>query len=116
MAPNLYLVFSKPPSGISESEYDAWYEHHARENIVSPGFLSARRYAITPARDAPVPFSHLALYEYEGEMSTWRTDLTKRIEEGGIVLPEWFGEIAFASWDCTPVSERAEPERAGGRR
>ena len=49
-----------------------WYEDHARENIESPGFLSARRFAVTPARDNATRLTHLALYEYEGEMERWR--------------------------------------------
>src|SRR2546428_13282 len=98
MPDNLYLVFSKPPEELSAAEYDRWYDHHVRENIVSPGFFSARRFAIQPAREEPVAFSHLALYEYGGEMSRWRTDLTRRIETGEIVLPEWFGGIRFSSW------------------
>ena len=110
MPDNLYLVFSKPPAGVSAEEYDRWYDLHVRENIVSPGFLSARRYHVSTARDEP-PFSHLALYEYEGEMQTWRTDLTRRIELREIVLPEWFGEITFGSWDCKPLTDRIEPVR-----
>lgn len=116
MPRNLYLVFSKPPEGLPEAEYLAWYDAHARENIVSPGFLSATRYAVRPAREEPVPFSHLALYEYEGEASAWRADLTRRIEAGEIVLPEWFGEITFGSWECAPLGDRVEPERGGGGR
>lgn len=115
MPPNLYLVFSKPPDSVSAEEYDRWYDLHVRENIVSPGFLSAQRYAITPARDAPVPFSHLALYEYEGELSTWRTDLDRRLATGEITLPEWFPQITFGSWDCRPLTDRILPERPGGR-
>lgn len=113
---NRYLVFSKPPEGLSASEYDRWYDLHVRENIVSPGFVSARRFAVTPATGTPGPFTHLALYEYAGEMSTWRTDLTARIESREIVLPDWFPEIQFGSWDCRPLSGLIEPVRpATGR-
>jgi len=109
---NLYLVFSKPPDSVSPEEYDRWYDHHVRENIVSPGFLSARRFRLEPTRaDEPVRYVHLALYEYEGEMSVWRTDLTRRIESGDVVLPEWFGGITFSSWDCHPIGGRIEPVR-----
>jgi len=111
MAPNLYLVLSKPPESLPPEEYDRWYDLHVRENIVSPGFASARRYELEPSRDEPVAFSHLALYEYEGDMSTWRTDLTKRIETGDVVLPEWFPQIRFSSWAALPLSERIEPVR-----
>jgi hypothetical protein len=117
MPQNLYLVFSKPPEGISAEEYDRWYDHHVRENIVSPGFTSAKRFAVDPVPDAPVPFSHLALYEYEGEdQSVWRADLTRRVETGEIVLPEWFGQIHFGSWDCKPIGQRVEPVRGGAGR
>ena len=112
MPDNLYLVFSKPPEGVSTQEYDRWYHHHVRENIVSPGFLSAQRFALEPVPEKPpMPFSHLALYEYAGDMSVWRTDLTRRIEAGEIVLPEWFPKIHFGSWNCLPVDDRAEPVR-----
>jgi hypothetical protein len=111
MPDNLYLVLSKPPEHVSPEEYDRWYHHHVRENILSPGFRSASRFSLDPARDESVPFSHLALYEYEGEMSVWRTDLTKRIESGEIVLPEWFPEIRFSSWDCRPLEGPVQPER-----
>jgi hypothetical protein len=111
MAPNLYLVLSKPPDGLPPEEYHRWYDLHVRENIVSPGFLGARRYALEPSQEERVVHRHLALYEYEGDMSTWRTDLTRRIDSGEIVLPEWFPEITFSSWAATPLSDRIEPER-----
>jgi hypothetical protein len=113
MSTNLYLVFSKPPDGVSPGEYDRWYHAHVRENIVSPGFLSARRFSIEPVPEETVPFDHLALYEYEGDMGTWRTDLTKRIDTGDIVLPDWFPRIRFGSWNCSPIDDRAEPVRPG---
>jgi tRNA A37 threonylcarbamoyladenosine biosynthesis protein TsaE len=106
---NLYLVFSRPPDGVSDDEYQRWYDLHARENIQSPGFVSTRRYAITPSRGDDKALSHLALYEYEGEQRVWREDLDRRILEGRIDLPEWFGEITFQSWDCAPLSDRIEP-------
>jgi hypothetical protein len=107
---NLYLVFSKPPDGVSAAEYDRWYDLHVRENIVSPGFVSARRFEVTPAREE-TPFTHLALYEYAGELSVWRTDLTRRIESGEIVLPDWFPQITFGSWSARPLTGRIEPVR-----
>jgi hypothetical protein len=111
MRENLYLVLSKPPEGLAPEEYDRWYDLHVRENIVSPGFLSARRFALDPSRDEPVGYSHLALYEYEGDMSVWRGDLTRRIESGDVVLPEWFPQIRFSSWSALPLSDRIEPVR-----
>jgi tRNA A37 threonylcarbamoyladenosine biosynthesis protein TsaE len=106
---NLYLVFSKPPSRVSGEEYQRWYDLHARENIQSPGFVSARRYAVEPSRGDGEPLTHLALYEYEGEQHVWRDDLDRRLGQGQIQLPEWFGDITFQSFDCSAVSDRIEP-------
>jgi tRNA A37 threonylcarbamoyladenosine biosynthesis protein TsaE len=111
VSPNLYLVLSQPPDALSAEEYDRWYDLHVRENIVSPGFVSARRYELEPSRDEPVPYRHLALYEYEGDMSVWRTDLTRRIETGDVVLPEWFSGIRFSSWSARPLTDRIAPVR-----
>ena len=48
MSKSLYLVFSKPPEGVTSDEYDRWYHGHVRENIETKGFLSAERYALKP--------------------------------------------------------------------
>jgi hypothetical protein len=113
MAPNVYLVFSKRPESVSAEEYDRWYEAHAQENIESPRFLSARRYAVTPATGTPGPFEHLSLYEYEGTQDEWREDLDRRIASKEIDLPPWFPQIQFGAWDCSPVSGLLTPARLG---
>jgi tRNA A37 threonylcarbamoyladenosine biosynthesis protein TsaE len=108
VAKKLYLVFSRPPERISEDEYLRWYEEHARENIESPGFISTQRYSVRPSRGDATPLTHLALYEYEGDEADWRADLERRMAEGEIVLPEWFDEITFESWDCSALTDRIE--------
>jgi hypothetical protein len=112
MTNNLYLVFSEKPDHIGVEDYHRWYALHAQENIESPRFVSAQRYSIQEivnSRPVGVP-QHLALYEYEGDMAEWRTDLTRRIETGAVVLPPWFKEIKFRSWDCTPVGGLLRPQ------
>jgi hypothetical protein len=111
VAPNLYLVFSKRPEAISAADYDRWYEAHAQENIESPGFLNARRFDVAPATGNPGPFEHLAVYEYEGPQEQWRSDLDRRIAGGDVALPEWFPQIQFGAWDCTPASGLLTPAR-----
>ena len=106
MPPNLYLVLSKRPDGVSAEEYDRWYHAHARENIETPGFLSTRRYALAPGRSDAPDFEHLALYEYEGDYDPIGRGLRERIGRGEIVLPDWFGEIRFGSWKAVPVDDR----------
>jgi hypothetical protein len=113
MTNNLYLVFSQKPDEISQDDYHRWYVDHAQENIESPGFLSAQRYVVKEiARSEPTGVErHLALYEYEGDMSRWRTDLTRRVETGAIALPDWFPRIQFQSWACEPVGDLLRPKR-----
>jgi hypothetical protein len=110
VATNLYLVFSKRPETIPADEYDRWYEEHAQENIESPGFVNARRFSVNQVNGPAQPFEHLAVYEFEGEMARWRTDLTRRIENRDVVLPEWFPQIQFGSWECSPVSGLLQPK------
>lgn len=109
----IYLVFSKPPDGLTQEEYDDWYERHVRQNILSPGFISGQRFTLSPGGDAPTDFSHLALYEYEGDSTeVWLPDLMNRIATGEIDLPPWFDQIRFATWDCSPLSDRIEAANA----
>ena len=113
MATNVYLVLSKRPEAISARDYDRWYEAHAQENIESPGFLSARRFNITPQRGNEGPFEHLALYEYEGTEEQWRTS-ERAHRERRLKLPEWFPQITFGGWDCEPASGLLKPARLAG--
>ena len=110
---NLYLVFSRKPDRISRDDYHEWYVKHAQENIESTGFVDAQRYVIreVEAGKEVGDEQHLALYHYEGDMSIWRNDLTRRIEEGDVVLPDFFKEIEFRSWNCTPVGDLLKPTR-----
>ncbi|MBI5090720.1 MAG: hypothetical protein HZB15_18170 [Actinobacteria bacterium] len=112
MSRNLYLVFSEKPESLTTDEYHRWYVDHAQENIESPGFVSAQRYVVQEiANSEPVgPEEHLSLYEYEGDMSTWRTDLTRRIKEGDVVLPDFFKDIKFMSFRCEPTGGLLVPK------
>ena len=113
MTNNVYLVFSEKPEQISDDDYHAWYTDHAQENIESPGFVSAQRYRIREVRDGQASDAeqHLSIYEYEGSMSTWRTDLSARIARGDIQLPDWFKQIKFRSWSCEPTGALLLPKR-----
>ena len=132
MSHSLYLILSKPPAEISPDEYERWYHHHVRENIVVPGFLGAQRFAIervmagslvAPGRfeqtsdqpAAPINFTHLAAYEYTGDIQKLRAALFKRIEAGEAPLPKWFRQIEFETWNCRPIEERVEPAAYSGR-
>jgi len=129
---NLYLVFSGPPEGVSAEEYDRWYHHHVRENIVVPGFIAGQRFAISQtmsgSRVAPgtfdsdvgdpregETFTHLAVYEYDGRtVDELRRDLFARIESGETVLPAWFDRVHFMTWDCRAIEDRVVAEPVPG--
>jgi len=128
MPNNLYLVFSGPPDGVSAEEYERWYHQHVRENILVPGFSAGQRFAIAQTmsgsrvasgtfdsdvgeRNEPAPFTHLALYEYDGRtIDELRHDLFARIESGETILPEWFDRVHFMTWDCKAIEDRVVPE------
>lgn len=112
MSNNLYLVFSEKPDHISVADYHSWYADHAQENIESPRFVSAQRYIVQAiANGEPVGGEHhLALYEYEGDMDEWRSDLTRRIQSGDVVLRDFHKQIKFESWRCTPTGGLLTPK------
>jgi hypothetical protein len=77
--------------------------------------LQLRRYGWSAGLPLSVlmNFEHLAVYEYEGPQEQWRSDLDARIASGDVKLPEWFPQIRFGSWDCTPASGLLTPARPG---
>jgi len=64
-----FLAFTNPAPG-KEDEYNAWYEeHHLKDVINCPGFVSARRFRLATTQFqfntvAPA-YRYLALYEIE---------------------------------------------------
>ena len=42
MSRYVHLVFSDPPAGVSDDEFNVWYDEHVQEILAVPGFdLSA---------------------------------------------------------------------------
>ena len=100
MTENVYLVFSKPPEWLAADEFDRWYEEHAGEIVAVEGYDAARRFALHAAvgSTSPTMYSHLALYAISGEPAEVAARLEREIQDGSIVLPDWFGEVRFASF------------------
>ena len=122
--PNRYVVFSKPPEGLSWEEYDKWYYDHCRENIRTPGFREVSRFKVNPvvvgkgvgpSRSAVDPdtilYNHLAVFDFDGDIADVRAHLNQRVQSGDIVLPPWFNNVPFATWNAVPIEERVLPER-----
>ncbi len=124
MARSLHIVLSRPPEGVTEEEFDRWYEAHLPEILAAPGFVSAQRYRLQPVvedPDAHVPFGYLALYEVEGDPDVALAELAKlglgskdayaerkELDASGPELPAWWADVRFASWNCIPIGERVE--------
>lgn len=107
MPQNVHFVFSVPPSDVSEAEFSNWYETHVDEILDVPGFASARRYWLDQAvaTRAPIVYRHLSIYVLEEGVGSREplAQLGKRMQDGQLTVPEWFGSIRFASYDGYPL-------------
>lgn len=77
----LLVVFTNPASAEEEATYNAWYDDvHLADVLKVPGFVSAKRYRLSPvpavADPAPAPASYLAIYEVEGDVEAAAKALT----------------------------------------
>lgn len=110
MADHLHLVFSIPPSWLAEADYHAWYDAHLAEILVVPGFAAARRYRLTPTvgTQPPAAFPFLSAYELDREPAEVMGHLADEERSGRMQLPEWFGEIRFASFNCYSLGNGAD--------
>jgi hypothetical protein len=101
MSANVHLVFSTPPAQVSYEDFSGWYEGHVADILAGPGFLAARRYRLegVVSDRPPTMYGHLSLYHVEGDGSAALAELERRVQAGEVPLPEWFGDIRFASFD-----------------
>ncbi len=122
MSANLHLVFSHPGEGVSDEEFDRWYDEHLDEILSMPGFHSAQRYRLEPAvQDADVrfPFRNVVVYQVDDDTEA----LMRGMEEARLVtadsyadrkaggddgprLPQWWAGVRFHSFNCIAVGER----------
>jgi hypothetical protein len=114
MSENLHLVFSKPPEGLPDEEYNRWYDFHLGEILVVPGFVAARRYRLQTVKGAWTPSGHryLSAYELDGHPQDVMRELDKEVASGRMQLPSWFPEITFASFNCYSHGNPADPRLA----
>jgi hypothetical protein len=122
MQKSLNLVFSQPPEGVTDEEYNRWYDAHLVEILTVPGFVGAQRFRLsvmTDDPDAPSTFGYLAIFEIEGDLETVMAEMEaagmsrselyiemKKTDTRGPALPSYWDRIRFASWNCTPLGER----------
>ena len=118
---NLQIVFSRVPDGVTDEEFNAWYDMHVPEILTIPGFVSARRYRLEQVvhdGTEPISYRYLALYEVDKdpqelleEMAKLRLGTAdsyaerKALGDEGPELPSWWGEVRFAAWNCISLGE-----------
>ncbi len=132
MSRYLHLVFSQPPDGVTDAEYDSWYDGHVDEILAVPGWESVRRYRVdrvVDADDGP-GFRWVAVYELSVEPAKAVASLSEAgmgsadsyVELKGdetasdpLPLPDWFEGVGFGSWNCVAVGERIHARSDGDR-
>jgi hypothetical protein len=111
MSENLHLVFSTPPEGLGDEEYNRWYDAHLAEILVVPGFVAARRYRLESAVSSKPPAQNqfLSAYEIEGEPSEVMKALDVEVASGRMQLPDWFPQIRFTSFNGHSHGNDSDP-------
>lgn len=124
MPQQLQIVFSDPGDGVSDEEFDRWYEAHLQEILAIPGFRAAQRYQLQPQvvdGATQVPSRRVVVYEVDRDAEALTAEMErmnlrdagsyeelKQTDADGPALPEWWSQVRFASWHCVPVGERVE--------
>lgn len=122
MGRNLHIVFSHPGEGVSDEEFDRWYDEHLDEILAMPGFHAAQRYRLQPEVEAEgvvFPFRTLVVYEVDDDTEALMAGMReanldsadsyedrKAAGDDGPPLPEWWSQVRFASFNCIAVGER----------
>ena len=67
MTKYVHLVFSDPPAGVTEDEFNEWYDAHVQEILAVDGWVAATRYRIAPevGADESGGYRFLSLYELD---------------------------------------------------
>jgi hypothetical protein len=124
MPQNLQIVFGYPGEGVSDEEFESWYDEHLTEILSIPGFHSAQRYRLVPAvvdEAAVFPYRHMVVYEVDSDTAALMKamgecqlgDTTtyaerKETDSSGPPLPWWWRQVRFASFNCIAAGDRHE--------
>jgi hypothetical protein len=116
----LHIVVAEPPEGISDDEFNRWYDAHLDEILSVEGFSAVRRFRLEPVVAADtMPHRFIAVYETDRDPSEAVAALEragmgskdsyaelKDSDSGTLPLPDWWDKVQFASWNCFPLGER----------
>ena len=119
MARYVHLVFSEPPPGVSDDEYNAWYDEHVKEILSVDGWVSATRYRVDPVVGAGETGGYRYLSRYELDrppeeavanlvasgLGDAETYAAVKGDDDPLPVPEWFAGVRFASWNCSQLGD-----------
>ena len=106
-----FLAFTNPTSG-KEDEYNAWYdEHHLKDVVNVPGFVSARRFRLAnaqfPFNTVAPAYRYLALYEIEtDDIAAALNEVVARAGTADMVMIDGIDMSTLSA----PVYEEITPE------
>jgi hypothetical protein len=109
MADHELLVLSRPPHGVSDAEYNDWYDIHVREILALPGFVAAERLSlqfVSATTDPAERFTFLTRYEIDGPFEDAWSELRGAVDGGCMTFAEWFGRVESQGWRGTPIGAR----------
>jgi hypothetical protein len=107
-----FLVLSSPPEGVSDDQYDAWYDTHVDELLARvPEFVAAERCHLqlqSNSSGEPEPYRFLTRYTIAGgaEFATAWAGLRAAVGSGEMTFDDWFGGVVSAGFVCTTVARR----------
>lgn len=115
----VHLVFSDPPAGVSDEEFNAWYDEHVKEILSVDGWVTATRYRVEGVVSADTTGGYRFLSRYELDcppaeaianleasgMGNKRAYAENKPDGDALPVPDWFPDIRFASWNLAQVGE-----------
>jgi hypothetical protein len=112
VAESVYLVFSKPPEGMSLEAFGEWYEQHVRDILTVDGFVAARRFGFQVIRGdtSPTMYQHLSLYVIEGDPHAAMERLAQATNVS-VPIPDWFDSGRWASFYGDPLEGPIDLDR-----
>ena len=120
MTDYIHLVFSDPPAGVPDAEFNEWYDAHVKEILSVDGWRSATRYRLDAVVDPESTggYRYLSVYELDCPPETALANLAaagmgnahtyidkKADDEGWLPLPDWFAGVRFGSWNCERLGD-----------
>ncbi len=107
MADHEYMVLSRPPEGVSDEEFNGWYDTHMREILEVPGFVTAQRSALTlrGMRGEAFEYRYLVRYGIDGDLDETLAALREAVDSGRMYFPEWFKDIRTSGYQVDPITE-----------